>query len=161
MCVCLLLTQVKPRLWDEGIANYFFLLNITVDIDCLELYKTSYDIATTVAIANNEIRVKHHRHWYRSAATFLSCMFLPIFYFILFQIWRVCVFWRGAEAIGAVAIGMPELCFATIATGSATGTVNRMTFNSKDQRASWNRQSLRFLYLCSIFALSVENTRKN
>lgn len=43
-----------------GKANYFFLLNITVDIDCLELYKTFYDIiaaAAAAANANNKIRM--------------------------------------------------------------------------------------------------------
>lgn len=44
-----------------GKANYFFLLNITVDIDCLELYEAFYDAASTaaaVAVAvNNEMCV--------------------------------------------------------------------------------------------------------
>lgn len=60
--LCDVRSSLRPsEVMAVGKANYFFLLNITVDIDCLELYEAFYDAASTaaaVAVAvNNEMCV--------------------------------------------------------------------------------------------------------
>lgn len=56
--LCDVRSSLRPsEVMAVGKANYFFLLNITVDIDCLELYEAFYDAATATAAASTAAAV--------------------------------------------------------------------------------------------------------